>query len=275
MTLNIMLVSKWGAYQCADFRLTDLQSGEYYDNSAQKQLLVNNFRWSATIQFAGVGQTPTVDVSKWLADKVSNLGWKAEFDDLLTALQDADIWLRPLKGDKRVTFSVAAFIGSKPVAVLVSNCEIIDGKAQNTAGSKLRVTQKIPRRAQLFLTGYPAAAEKTDRILLRQLLQRNADRIALHNSMAAVNVRASASPKSNYLISPSCYTTNILPDGTGEGMLHGRDDTTGYVPHTIQNIFDKIGIRINPARDEDGNPKSIQVKGMTFARSTGQKQKPK
>ena len=71
MTLNITVATPRCIYQSADYRLLDSTSGQLTDFDIQKIVLTNNFRWTATICFAGVGRTHRVDVGTWLAERIA------------------------------------------------------------------------------------------------------------------------------------------------------------------------------------------------------------
>jgi len=71
MTLNITVATPRCIYQSADYRLLDWTTGQLTDFDTQKIVLTNNFRWTATICFAGVGRMHRVDVGTWLAERVA------------------------------------------------------------------------------------------------------------------------------------------------------------------------------------------------------------
>src|SRR5579884_3884248 len=122
VTLNITLVSRKVIYQSGDYRLTDMRTLRPLDFMAQKQILLNRFGWSAVVAFAGVGHTGRIDVAEWLSSRASQIAQNASFQGLISVLLEADRFLcdLPLKF-RRHTFSVGAFVGSRPFAALVSN----------------------------------------------------------------------------------------------------------------------------------------------------------
>lgn len=124
MTLNITVATERCIYQSADYRLQDVTTKKTFDFQTQKLVLINNSGWSATVCFAGVGRTATVDVSEWLAERVAAIEFADPFERLLDELKTADTWLSTvLPPDNRHSFSIGAFVGTHPVFALVSNFE--------------------------------------------------------------------------------------------------------------------------------------------------------
>jgi hypothetical protein len=152
MTLNITLLSRHVIYQAADFRLTDTGTGHPRDFIAQKGIVLSRFRWSAVIAFAGVGHTGSLDVAEWLASRTSQVPADAPFDQLISALLEADIWLQTVPAKhRRHTFSVGAFVGTRPVGVLVSNYESFHSRPSLTPRARLEVSYFRPGSPKLFL----------------------------------------------------------------------------------------------------------------------------
>lgn len=126
MTLNLTVTTQRCIYQSADFRLRDWATGELRDFETQKIALVNRFRWTATVCFAGVGRTLKVNVGDWLAERIAAIEHEDPFDRLLDELLTADGWLSDTSlPDNRHSFSVGAFVGTEPVFALVSNFETL------------------------------------------------------------------------------------------------------------------------------------------------------
>src|SRR5919108_4823755 len=93
MTLNITVVTRRCIYQSADYRLKDWTTGQLSDFETQKIVLVNAFRWNATVCFAGVGRTHSLNVGEWLAECVTAIQFNDPFDRLLDELLKAKSWL--------------------------------------------------------------------------------------------------------------------------------------------------------------------------------------
>src|SRR5690242_14612986 len=101
MTLNITILTRGNIYQSADYRLLNWTTGEVTDFETQKIILDDRYAFTATICFCGVGRTRSVDVGRWLAERVAALPKDASFDRLLKELQSADEWLDEVPPDKR------------------------------------------------------------------------------------------------------------------------------------------------------------------------------
>src|SRR3712207_824505 len=134
MTLNLMLTSRSAAYLSGDFRLSRLDrhgrpTGWVTDDPrSQKLIPVIRRGWSALVTFTGVAVTPQgQSVGDWIAEQTQAIPMAAYFGELPTALLAADGWLAGVIGYRELTFSVVAFVGRRPYAMLVSNREDLDG----------------------------------------------------------------------------------------------------------------------------------------------------
>jgi hypothetical protein len=137
VTLNLTLATRKIIYQMGDFRVTDTTTGEYKDHIAQKQVQIQRFRWSALVSFAGVGSVGNLGVSDWLAGQTRKIPGDATVEALISLLLEADQWLRRVPPrHRRHTFTIAAFVGSKPLTALVSNFESIDGRQESSARTR-------------------------------------------------------------------------------------------------------------------------------------------
>lgn len=266
MTLNVTLATRKVIYQMGDFRLTNLITHKYEDRTAQKQILVQRFDWTALVAFAGVGRTRNLSVSDWLAEKVSNIPMDASIETLITRLLEADQWLSSVSTKyRRHTFTIGAFVGSRPLTVLVSNFESIDGRREPTARNQMYVTRSRPSRPRITLAGQGAASVTAkDNSRLIGLLRSNAPTKAIHDALAELNERVAALDAS---VSPGCFTSHLTVDGKSEGMPHGIGPQQEYSPEFALEALKKLGLKLNPAKDEAGRPKPIQLVGMTGVRS--------
>jgi len=271
MTLNITLVSREAIYQSSDFRLSvfDTATGRYIprDDVAQKQVFVSTFRWNATVTFTGVGATADIRVADWLAEQVRSFKGHVPFSDLLKALLGADSWLRTVPArDRRHTFVVAGFVSIYPIVALVSNFETVTAQAHPDPLKRLIVTQFRPRKPQLIITGQRAAVETTNRASLLRRVRAGAAAHEMHLQLAETNAVAARRPAARNTVSEACFTCHLSSDGTGEARAHGLDESQPYTP-AFADMLSQLGLRLRPALDEQGRPKPIQFRGMTFARS--------
>jgi hypothetical protein len=164
MTLNITIATPRAIYQCADYRLFDLDTRTPIDFQTQKVVAVNAFHWSALVAFAGVGRTRRVKVDEWLADRVKSIGGDEPFERLVEQLTTAEEWLADVPPPhNRHSFSVGAFVGGAPTFVLVSNFEQPSGEQKTEASQKLSVFTVKPHRALTFIAGQKSAVSRPER----------------------------------------------------------------------------------------------------------------
>jgi hypothetical protein len=190
MTLTITIVTPRVAYQCADYRLQDVQTGHFADFETQKTTLVNQAGWTALVAFAGVGRTEGVDVSDWLADKIDELNFDAPLHALIEALLSADTeWLGSVRDPifRRHTFSVAAFVGSSAVFGVVSNFEDPTGRVESAARPSLTAWVGTARRPVVFVSGQRQEVPRPERRRLRALAEKDRDPQIVYDALSEVN----------------------------------------------------------------------------------------
>ena len=225
MTLTMTIVTPRVAYQCADYRLQDVETGRLFDFETQKTTLVNRSGWTALVAFAGVGRAAEVDVSEWLADKVDQLAFDAPFDALMDALLLADKeWLGAVWDPvlKRHTFSIGGFIGSSPMFGIVSNFEEPSGRVESTARPMLTAWVRKARRSVVFVSGQRQEVPRAERRRLRALAERDPDSTLIYDALAEVNRTVAAR---NNFVSEACWVVHarLTGDGGGRGFgLEGR-----------------------------------------------------
>jgi tetratricopeptide (TPR) repeat protein len=221
MSLNITVLSRKVIHQSGDFRLVDWH-GRRVNFEAQKQVQITRWRWSAVVAFVGVGSTRRVNVADWLGERTAGLAQDSGFDALIDVLLTADEWIRDLPLQRRFhTFSVGAFVGHRPLFVLVSNFEAVHERPSRVARPRLRATYLRPRREQVFVTGRPATVTKLERQSLIGLLRARATPEVVMNRLAQLN--AMAHTRDSDYISEHCFTSFVRLTGEGGGMVHGLD----------------------------------------------------
>ena len=226
MTLTISIVTPRTIYQCADFRLLHWGSNQLFDFDTQKVVLASARDWTATICFAGVGRTPTVDVSTWLAERIATLDDDGTFDTLLAELAAANVWLGPLPADRRRhSFSVGAFVQGKPTFALVSNFEALDGSRRNTASSGLTIERRSVVKPFLFLSGQTDAVLPFERKQLVRVAQKRKEVREVYDLMGRVNRLAANRSR---LVSPNCFMTHVNLTGKAGGQLYGDQGATRH-----------------------------------------------
>jgi tetratricopeptide (TPR) repeat protein len=222
VTLNITVATNRCIYQCADYRLLDLRTGRTFDFETQKIIFVHTSRWSATVCFAGVGRTATIDVSQWLAERAAAISSMDPFDRLLDELLKADKWLSTAPAPyNRHSFSVGAFVGSDPVFALVSNFEVPSGLALDTPSARLSLYQERPSKPVTFVSGQKTALSRAARRRLAAFAARNPQPANMYSALAQANREAARHSRH---ISPACFTAHVTNTGEGGGRPHGTGD---------------------------------------------------
>lgn len=263
MTLNLTVTTPRCIYQSADYRLLDLRTGKTFDFETQKIVLVNAFRWSATVCFAGVGRTHNLEVSEWLADRVASILPDDPFERLLDELLKADDWLATVSTiyDRRHSFSVGAFVGSEPVFALVSNFEQPSGLAAATASASLSVFQLRPTKPKTFVSGQKRAVIRPERRRLAALAARDPDPERMYSALADVN-RGAATRTT--LVSPACFTAHVRLTGEGGGRAHDIGDRPFLPNFAIPAGGQEAIMRL---LDQQFGPGRAQFVGMSTTRA--------
>lgn len=219
MTLIITVATPRCIFQSADYRLTDLRTGVTRDFDTQKIVYVTTFTWAASVCFAGVGRTPNVDVSEWLQQRAQAVASRETFDNFLRSLMSAEEWLSGLPpAAKRHSFSVGAFVGTRPLVALISNFESLSGDAREVASEGLSLQQIEPSRPMTFVSGHREAMPRDERRLLSRLAAHSPSTEGMYAALAQANKRASN--RSRY-VSPACYTAYVRNTGEGGGAPQG------------------------------------------------------
>lgn len=199
----------------------DVRTGKVTDFETQKIVIAQSSSWSATICFAGVGRTSTVDVSQWLTDLVAAIAPKDPFDRLLDDLLRADDWLSTVPApNNRHSFSVGAFVGNDPVFVLISNFEDLGGVARAVASDRLYLHRVRPGKPVTYVSGQKAALSRSARRRLASLARHDPQVISMYSAMARANEEAALQSR---LISPACFTAHLRNTGEGGGRPYGTE----------------------------------------------------
>jgi tetratricopeptide (TPR) repeat protein len=264
MTLIITHVSQRRIFQSGDFRLTDYRTGALIDYWAQKQIIVQRQKWNALVGFCGIAHTGKEYVPDWIVARLDELALDAPFEDLVSQLSSAEAWLaRANHRYRALTFSVGAFVETKPTFVLISNYEAIGRPPQplDTFPSALVSTQFHPKKRQLFLAGRPNAVSDTDRARLRAVFRRRIEPEQGYAALADVNARAATLDTT---VGSACFTSHATALGAFGGTVHGWPKDQNYLPAFIHQNGIRLP-RLRPALDEQGKPMPIQMVGISGA----------
>jgi Flp pilus assembly protein TadD len=262
MTLNLTVTTRRCIYQSADYRLLDLRTGKLCDFETQKIVIVNTFRWSATVCFAGVGRAHNLDVSEWLADRVTSIQPDDPFERLLDELLKANDWLSTVSAPhNRHSFSVGAFVGSEPVFALVSNFEQPSGLAAATASASLSVFMVRPTKPRTFVAGQKQAVTRSERRRLAALAARDPDSQRMYSALADVNRDAATRTT---LVSPACFTAHVRLTGEGGGLAHDIGNRP-LLPNFAMPVAAQEAI--TRLLDQQFGPGRAQLRGLSISRS--------
>jgi tetratricopeptide (TPR) repeat protein len=221
VTLTLTVTTPRCIYQSADYRLTDVQTGATRDFDTQKIFLVNTFKWTASICFAGVGRTKELDVGEWLGERVAAIDIDDAFDHFVEEILTADVWLSRIPPPhNRHSFSIGAFVGADPVFLLISNFEQLSGLSSNNAARRLSVFRNRPTKPKTFVSGQPWAVSRQSRRRLEALAARDPAPERMYLALTELN-RSVATRTDR--VSPACFATHLRLTGEGGGSL--QDDS--------------------------------------------------
>jgi hypothetical protein len=125
MTFVQLLANEKSAYMACDFRLTNPATGKIEPGFAYKLTRIERPRFTAFIGFTGIAFLRGKAVGVWMAEQAEKLDANARVEDLLSVLAQAENLL-PRAGsviERRLTFAVAAMVGTQSLVSLVSNFE--------------------------------------------------------------------------------------------------------------------------------------------------------
>jgi Flp pilus assembly protein TadD len=261
LTLIITVATPRCIFQSADYRLTDLRTGATRDFTTQKVVFVSAFSWAACVCFAGVGRTLSgVDVSEWLQQITQAISPRDPFDVLLKALMSADDWLAGLPPpNNRHSFSVGAFVGSRPVVALISNFESLSGDARAIATESLSLQQLQPSGTMTFVSGHREALPREERRQLAKLAAHNPSTEGMYSALARANRRASG--RSRY-VSAACFTAHVRNTGEGGGSPQGTGDAR--LPSALAIPMQDV---VKDLLDKQFGPGQWTSKGFAVGRS--------
>ncbi len=123
MTLNITVLTEGAVFQCADFRLTDLDSGDVISDASDKIVPLAVDSWSGFATYTGIGRVGTsvrCEDSVKLARR-NRRGVMAQTAAIVEA--KGTQWLeRVLRGRQPLkhTFVLTGFDGMRPTAYVIS-----------------------------------------------------------------------------------------------------------------------------------------------------------
>ncbi|MBI4260685.1 MAG: tetratricopeptide repeat protein [Actinobacteria bacterium] len=261
MTLNMTAITQRHAYQAADYRLTDAQTGEVRDFETQKCVIVTTFSWTALVCFTGIGRTSSLDISEWLAEQVKSVGPDEPFDTLTDALISADSWLKAVpEKHRRHSFSIAAFIRSQPVFQLISNFETPTGLMRAPQSHFSLYTVRVARPT-VFLAGQRSAITRAERRRLAAFVSRDPAPGSVHSLLVELN--EAAATRSEF-VSAACFTGHATHTGEWDGRPHGVEGRPFFPSFVVPKGMEEA---IKRLLDDQFGPGRAQLVGLTGARA--------
>ena len=197
MTYVQLLANEKSVYMACDFRLTNPATREREPDFAYKLIRVQRPRFSALVGFTGIAFLRGKAVGVWIAEQIEKLDANARVDRLLDALAQAENLL-PRPGsviERRLTFAVAAMVGTQSLVSLVSNFEeLIDGHIVRVSAARdVMTTSRLKPKSELYLaTGLADMVKASDYEQLLLSLRSAAEDMRIFEHLRDLNIEISA-----------------------------------------------------------------------------------
>ncbi len=263
MTLNITVLTSKAIYQSADYRLFDATTQKPLSIPSDKTILLHQSDWVGFITYTGIGRVGTKNTSAFVRDWLVGLG-SASFDEVVDAVRHkASSWIQKVAPSQEHTFVVAAFLGGKPTAAVVSNFQKWHG-ADLSSVSKSFFTSAIvaSHRPEVIVTGVRDAVPRLRRRALQKLAASHPDDHA-RIRRALAKVTENGAQRYPDWISDDCYVYSQDRNGRGSAESFGNPHSN---PTTLTRGIDTSQI-IKPTLEKTFGPGKWISKGTTFARS--------
>ena len=258
-----MLISRSSVYLTADFRISYLPGPRRVDDlNVQKLVPSFKFGWSALVSFAGIAKTPHGE-GDWIAKQIQAIKSDAGFPELPRMLLSANSWSKSIRPARPLSFSVVGYVDRRPMAMMVSNCQDLDGNMFNPLLPELSIFETRPKEPQVLCSGDRDAVQSQEVQDLKRILIAKEQPRHIHALLAKVN-RAAAQRSINQTISKQCVTGHLLPSGSAELIPHEINDQSEYMPGFVKRHLLANGVYgFNCRCDITGNPLAPKWVGMT------------
>lgn len=245
MTLNLVLASRKAVHVGADFRLTNADTGEVFTERSPKVLVLREASWEALITYSGIGRWRERDTSDWIRTWVQHDPATARsFEQTASLLQqEGNRWLAEVRMRGRYngphSFILAGLVRGASKIALISNHSRLHSRTGALADDLS--TEYASPRARLVVSGMAQAVPRVARKSLLASLRRGDDVNQIQRQIGRVIATAAQSPAANEAISTSSFSYSILPNGRGQGHLHGEVQGVLEVL-SIQNGLDPLAL---------------------------------
>ena len=277
MTFVQLLATEKSAYMACDLRLTNPATGKREPDFAYKLIRVQRPRFSALIGFTGIAFLRGKAVGVWIAEEIEKLDANARVESLLDALAQAESIL-PRPGsviDRRLTFAVAAMVGTQSLVSLVSNFEeLIDGHISRVPVARdAMTTSGFKPKSELYLaTGSGATVKVSGHKQLLLSLRSGVEDLRIFELLRDLNIEVSAkaSKAGDDSVSPGCYVGSVHATGQGTRRPFLTDEQEGdFIPPEAEQTFKLLESRLGRKIDAFGRPMPIRMVQEAVAISPG------
>jgi hypothetical protein len=234
MTLNLMIVNRWGTWQSADLRTTNPNTGKLEDDDSVKQVILHCTDGDAIVAYAGIGAVRKAGSSDWigLSDWIRQIlrGVSRTVDQSLIFLREqATKDIGPIAKQKYAhCFTIGATIGGRLWAVQIRNVEnyeqLTSVPCTQASANFDTVAKEVGDDGVFVALGPPGAVLQSDLDTLRRVANVKPRKVEEFRALlGAVNRRAASTPKGKRFISPHCFTVYLPPAGKPvAGELRGE-----------------------------------------------------
>jgi hypothetical protein len=241
MTLNISLISRYIMAQSSDLRLTDPQMGKPAANPSPKQIEIVYFSWRAIIGYSGVANLENCDTHQWLVDLLKHpLGAPeprlADVVELIRQRASKALTNVPHK-NRRHTFMILAFIGTKPIAYMISNYQGFNFRDKSSADNALTTTSHRPGRRPLVRAIGALDVTREDKRLLKLLPHSGMSDDTIGKILASINRKAWERCGPEGSISEGCVSYVLHANGIG-GSVTRAEIQSEFLPLTLFHGID-------------------------------------
>ena len=240
MTLNLMLVARWGIWQSSDHRLTDPRTGEPVDDYSMKHVSVSCPDGTALITYTGIGRAEDTHLSAWLRGVLR--GKTRSLDDTFILIREqASRHISPIAAGKHhLVFNIGAFLAGSPWLVQIGNHQLTANWRGLPPTPEFHTSAKrIEHEPIAVVSGARDAVNQADLQLLARVVKRRPKKPKdFHALLAGINRRASEHSQFGKWITSACVTIYMPPAGEPiEAEMHGwesGEDRT--VPIVLRGI---------------------------------------
>ena len=143
MTLNLTLLTSRTIYQSADFRLTNMDTGEVVSDTSSKLITLRYESWDGLVSYTSAGRWQGRDTLEYVIECLTGLQEATPGDVAWRIQESGNEWLRNIERTwrrVRQTFILATFEAARARLDMVSNFENCIGQMEPRTGSSLSVS---------------------------------------------------------------------------------------------------------------------------------------